>query len=141
MQSNFNSGNTLPGNVNGDYVLRGMVSMPKIVYKDSYMLAVKNGFVGTIEEWLESLKGEPGSPGEKGDPGYTPVKGVDYFDGQDGQPGKDGSPGKDGDDGYTPVKGVDYWTEADKAEMVSSVIAQVQAMIDAALGGIENGTY
>lgn len=129
MQSNFNSGNTLPGNVNGDYVLRGMVSMPKIVYKDSYMLAVKNGFVGTIEEWLESLKGEPGSPGEKGDPGYTPVKGVDYFDGQDG------------DDGYTPVKGVDYWTEADKAEMVSSVIAQVQEMIDTALGGIENGTY
>ena len=31
--------------------------------------------------------------------------------------------------------------EADKDEMVSSVIAQVQAMIDTALGGIENGTY
>ena len=39
--------------------------------------------------------------------GYTPVKGVDYFDGEDG---------------YTPVKGVDYYTEADKAEMVNLVI-------------------
>lgn len=32
--------------------------------------------------------------------GYTPVKGVDYFDGVDG---------KDGKDGHTPVKGVDYF--------------------------------
>ena len=40
--------------------------------------------------------------GIKGDPGYTPVKGVDYFDGEPG------------DDGYTPIKGVDYWTEEDQ---------------------------
>lgn len=36
------------------------------------------------------------------------------FDGADGQPGSAG---------YTPVRGVDYYTEADKAEMVSSVIS------------------
>ena len=47
------------------------------------------------EEWTavnlrEFLKGE------KGDPGYTPRKGVDYFDGKDGQPGKDGADGRDG---------------------------------------------
>lgn len=29
--------------------------------------------------------------GRKGDDGYTPQKGVDYFDGKDGQPGKDGT--------------------------------------------------
>ena len=29
----------------------------------------------------------------------------------------------DGADGYTPQKGVDYWTEADKEEMVTAVIA------------------
>lgn len=29
----------------------------------------------------------------------------------------------DGEPGYTPVKGKDYYTEADKAEMVSAVIA------------------
>lgn len=64
--------------------------------------------------------------------GYTPVKGVDYFDGADGrdgidgQPGADGIPGKDGSpgaDGYTPVKGVDYWTETEKASIIQEVIA------------------
>ena len=30
-----------------------------------------------------------------------------------------------GVDGYTPVKGKDYFTDADKAEMVSSVISQL----------------
>ena len=31
--------------------------------------------------------------------------------------------GPKGDDGVTPVKGTDYFTEADKAEIVSAVIA------------------
>ena len=44
--------------------------------------------------------------------GYTPQKGVDYFDGENG---------KDGEDGHTPVKGTDYWTESDKAEIKSYV--------------------
>ena len=48
-----------------------------------------------------------------GKDGYTPVKGVDYFD------------GKQGDPGYTPVKGVDYYTAADNAEMVSAVLASL----------------
>lgn len=39
----------------------------------------------------------PAIIGPKGADGYTPIKGVDYFD------------GKDGKDGYTPVKGVDYF--------------------------------
>ena len=39
-------------------------------------------------EQLAALKGEDGAPG------YTPQKGIDYFDGKDG---------------YTPVKGVDYF--------------------------------
>lgn len=30
---------------------------------------------------------------------------------------------RNGKDGYTPVKGKDYWTAADKAEMVSAVLA------------------
>lgn len=39
--------------------------------------------------------------GDKGDDGYTPVKGVDYFD------------GKDGKDGYTPIKNKDYFDGKD----------------------------
>ena len=41
-------------------------------------------------EQLEGLRGEPGTPGE---PGYTPQKGIDYFDGDPGAPGKDGMSG------------------------------------------------
>ncbi|MGR6906152.1 pyocin knob domain-containing protein [Lysinibacillus sp. BSL11] len=46
--------------------------------KSAYDLAVEKGFVGTMEEWLESLKGEIGPPGLDGPPGPT------------GQDGKDG---------------------------------------------------
>lgn len=55
--------------------------------------------------------------GPPGKDGYTPVKGVDYFDGKDGRDGRDGKDGIgkdgkdaiDGKDGYAPVKGVDYF--------------------------------
>lgn len=56
-----------------------------------------------------------GKDGQPGKDGYTPVKGVDYFDGVDGKDGYtpqknvDYFDGKDGKDGYTPVKGVDYF--------------------------------
>lgn len=74
---------------------------------------------------IELMPGPAGPQGPKGNDGYTPVKGVDYFD---GQPGKDG---------YTPIKGVDYFdgepgvpgepgadyvlTEADKQEIAGMV--------------------
>ena len=57
--------------------------------KSAFEIAVANGFEGTEEEWLESLKGA------------------------------------DGEDGYTPIKGTDYYTEADKTEMVNSVLASL----------------
>ena len=70
-----------------------------------------------IERKLENgeFVGEQGHDGPQGPAGYTPVKGVDYFDGKDGYtPRKgvdyfDGNDGKDGKDGYTPQKGVDYF--------------------------------
>lgn len=72
----------------------------------AYEIWLNDGHTGTESDFLNWLKGKDG---------YTPVKGVDYFDGQDGADGKngvdgkDGAPGKDGKDGYTPVKGVDYF--------------------------------
>ena len=50
------------------------------------------------------MPGPAGPQGPKGNDGYTPVKGVDYFD---------GAPGAAGKDGYTPVKGVDYFDGKD----------------------------
>ena len=41
----------------------------------------------------------------------------------DGDPGATGPQGPAGADGKTPVKGTDYWTEQDKAEIVSDVLA------------------
>lgn len=69
-------------------------------------------FVIDMVEEIELTPGPQGPIGEtgpQGEPGYTPVKGVDYFDGAPGKDGKDGEPGQDGKDGYTPVKGVDYF--------------------------------
>lgn len=65
-----------------------------------------------------------GTNGIDGKDGYTPVKGVDYFDGEPGADGKDGSPGADG---YTPQKGVDYWTTEDIQSMVADAVNGVLA--------------
>lgn len=71
LQGSVSSRATLTGNVAGKGSLLGAVSNPEKIYgKSAYEIAVKNGFEGTEEEWLESLQGEEG---------YTPQKGVDYF--------------------------------------------------------------
>ncbi len=59
----------------------------------AYDLAVQNGFKGTLEEWLESLKG------------------ADGIDGETGAPGKDGEDGKDGVNGWNGIDGQDVSVE------------------------------
>ena len=49
--------------------------------RSAYEIAIENGFVGTVAEWLESLKGRDGKDGLSGKNGK---------DGADGLPGKDG---------------------------------------------------
>ena len=56
--------------------------------KSAYDLAVENGFEGTVEEWLESLKGEPGAQGEKGEQGIQGIQGIQGEKGEQGEPGK-----------------------------------------------------
>lgn len=125
-------------------------------------------------EQLESLRGPKGDAftyedftqeqlnALKGQDGYTPQKGIDYFDGSNGLDGKDGKDGVSithtwngtslsitsasgtsemdlrgpaGQDGYTPIKGVDYFdgepgpagqdyvlTEDDKTAIANIVI-------------------
>ena len=89
---------------------------------------------------IEGAKGDPGEPGKDGHSpvvtatksGKTTTISVDgaaiatVEDGADGKPGAAGATGPagaPGKDGHTPVKGTDYWTEADKQEIVNSVIA------------------
>ena len=47
----------------------------------AYEIAKENGFVGTVSDWLESLKGADGLPGKDG------INGTDGKDGVDGQNG------------------------------------------------------
>lgn len=73
-----------------------------------------------VDNAIEEIELTPGPQGPQGPQGIQGEPGPAGADGKDGQ---DGAPGKDGQDGYTPVKGVDYFTEADKTELVNSVVA------------------
>ncbi len=84
---------------------------------------------GTSSADLKGEKGDPGEQGPKGDKGDTGAQGEP---GEKGEQGIQGIPGEKGDKGdkgetglagKTPVKGTDYFTAADKAELVSAVIA------------------
>ena len=43
------------------------IDIPALNGESAYNIAVKNGFVGTEQEWLDSLTGD------------SPVKGIDYW--------------------------------------------------------------
>ncbi len=62
-------------------------------YLTAYGIAVKHGFVGTEEEWLETLKGIPGEQGIQGIPGPQGPSGKDGEKGADGAKGDKGDPG------------------------------------------------
>jgi hypothetical protein len=59
---------SLKGNAKPNEVLRGRISSLDILTLSAYGIAVKNGYKGTEQEWLASLK---------------PVKGVDYMTEED----------------------------------------------------------
>ena len=80
----------------------------------AYQVAVDNGYEGTKSQWLASLHGADST--EPGPVGYTPIKGVDYFDGDKGDKGDKGNTGNAG---YTPIKGVDYFDGTDGENWVN----------------------
>lgn len=110
--------------------------------KGSHEFVVKDGAKGADgSNGKDGTNGKDGKPGATGADGVTPhigdnghwyigstdtgkpSRGVAGAKGSDGANGKDGARGEKGADGKTPVRGTDYWTEADKQEIVSSVIA------------------
>ena len=105
----------------------------------------------------QGIQGEQGVKGDKGDKGDTGANGtngtsvtvksvsestadggsnvITFSDGKtvtikNGSKGSTGATGDKGADGKTPVKGTDYFTEADKAEMVESVVASLDGIPD-----------
>lgn len=55
----------------------------------AYEVAVKNGYIGTEEEWLINLKGEKGDQGKQGIQGEKGEQGKQGIQGIQGVPGKD----------------------------------------------------
>ncbi|MBR2259746.1 MAG: collagen-like protein [Blautia sp.] len=70
---------------------------------DAYTIAVQNGFEGTVEEWLLSLKGERGEQGPQGDRGD---KGDSGPPGEQGAQGERGEKGDKGDQGERGPRGL-----------------------------------
>lgn len=68
-------------------------------YFSAYGIAVKHGFRGTEEEWLESLHGIQGPPGPQGDPGPRGPQGDTGPQGLRGETGPQGSQGETGAQG------------------------------------------
>lgn len=64
--------------------------------KSAYVIALEHGFIGSEDEWLESLKGAKGEQGEQGIQGVQGEKGQNGKDGTNGTNGIDGVDGKDG---------------------------------------------
>ena len=87
--------------------------------RSAYEIAIENGFVGTVAEWLESLKGRDGLPGKDG---------ADGLPGKDGTNGKDGKDGRDGKDGVSP----DLTNYPDTDAVKALVQATVQPLLQQA---------
>lgn len=73
--------------------------------ESAYAIAVRNGFVGTEEEWLASLKGDPGERGEQGIQGAKGDTGATGPKGDKGEQGERGPQGEQGVKGDTGAKG------------------------------------
>ena len=83
-----------------------------VTFSDGKTVTILNGSKGSQGiQGIQGIQGVQGPTGATGPAGYTPQKGVDYFDGAQGPAG------------YTPVKGTDYWTTADRQSMVNDVLA------------------
>jgi hypothetical protein len=59
----------------------------------AYDLAVQEGFVGTLQDWLLSLRGPRGEQGEQGVTGPQGEQGATGPHGEKGDPGEPGAPG------------------------------------------------
>lgn len=77
-----------------------------------------------INEALAQAKESGVFDGPQGPQG---LQGIQGEQGPQGPQGETGPQGPAGVDGYTPVRGTDYWTDEDKVQIVSDVLAALPA--------------
>lgn len=132
----------------------------------AYDVAVANGFKGSEQEWLVSLKGERGADGKIGKDGLSPSAKVtqtaagatitvtdadgtttaNLTNGAPGERGPQGPAGPVGDSGVyigkTPPASANVWINPEATVGDSfATLEQVQELIDASLVEVENGSY
>ena len=78
--------------------------------KSAYQVAVQNGFPGTEEEWLQSLKGEQGPAGPQG---------------ERGEKGEKGDPGPNNIYDGLDSDAVDYALSAKQGKVIASTLAEI----------------
>ncbi len=88
--------------------------------ESAFLIARRNGFVGTEADWLSQLRGKDGERGADGKDGRDGVDGARGTDGTDGKDGRDGlegpiglrgEVGKAGMNGADGVDGLNGWTQ------------------------------
>lgn len=96
-------------------------------YITAYGLAVKRGYMGTLDQWLESLRGdrvELRMNGRMIQWRWLPRDPLIRLGAEDGWTDLMDTAALDG---HTPERGVDYWTDEDKAEIVEQVLDALPA--------------
>lgn len=97
------TGNTGPKGDTGAQGIKGFDGL------SAYEIAIKNGYVGTESEWIESVKGVKGDKGDKGDQGEVgPIgpQGLTGLTGPVGPRGATGPVGPIGPEGPQGIQGV-----------------------------------
>lgn len=93
--------------------------------ESAYDIAVRHGFEGTEEEWLESLRGSDGTDG---------------VDGKDGTDGTDGTDGKDGEDGAEGTVAIPDSDRAYNLALLSAVSIYCDFTVSGSWGRTETAT-
>lgn len=154
---------SLKGLTKPGHIIKGRVSAVDYILMTAYGIALKHGFEGTEEEWLESLDGTrvPEStlaelvndyltehPVESGTTFYPSVDSEGNLswtnDGDEENPETvniKGADGAVGADGYTPVKGTDYYTEEEKAAFVEEVLDSLNLVSAIDFTNWDNGSF
>lgn len=104
----------------------------------AYEVAVKNGYVGTEQEWLASLKGDKGDKGDTGEQGIQGERGLQGEQGIQGIQGKKGEKGDKGDKGEKGQDGVNGTNGRDGAiQYTAGNNITIENNIISAMGGDE----
>ena len=99
-------------------------------YLSAYAIALAHGFLGTEEEWIDSLKGEKGERGEPFTYEDFTVEQLAALKGEKGEKGDPGDKGEKGDPGDNYVL-----TEADKVEIAQRAANPLAALVTLAADG------